>query len=115
MWQGVTLVANPQTKGLPDMQIRTSEETDSKCSNVHKTYPPSSNFDQRVYLVIALFSALLNSHLAFLDIFTSIGFSFAMPTVHNVILVFNLQGFKMYFAVLKDCISHGLLNCVDVN
>lgn len=111
MWQGVALGANPQTKQLPDMQIRSSEETDSKCSDVKETYPSSSKFDQRVYLVITLFSALLNSHFAFLDIFTSIDFSFAMLIVHNVILVFNLQ----YFAILKNCISHALLNCVDVN
>ncbi len=65
--------------------------------------------------MIVLFSALLNSHLSFLDIFTSIDFSFTMPTVHDIIVVFNLQGFKMHFAILKDYISHGLLNCVDVN
>lgn len=81
------------------MQIGSSQETNAATGRKH---PSSSKFEQKVYLVITLFSALLNSHLAFLDIFTSTDFSFAMLIVHNVILVFNLLGFEAYFAILKD-------------
>lgn len=98
-----------------DSTVLSSFPANIKCGDVQEIYPSLSNFDQRICSAITLFSALLNSHFAFLDIFTSIDFSFAMLIVHNIILVFNLQGFEMHFAILKERISHAFLNCVDVN